>query len=53
MGVPFWRPGHLDRARNGDTSFRGRPAGRVNGVEAATVKLFLDANTIGGRHGSG
>jgi len=54
MGVPFWREDVAIRAERVSVRFEeGMPAA-LNGVEHHdAVKLLLEANAIGGRHGLG
>ena len=54
MGVPFWRDDIAGQTRNGDGRVRRRQPARSTGNGFKdSVRLMLDANAIGGRHGLG
>jgi argininosuccinate synthase len=54
MGVPFWRDDCVVRAEKVTVGFmEGQPVALNGQTFADPVALFLEANTIGGRHGLG
>ena len=54
MGVPFWRENVAIKPEDGDHPLRRGPAGGAQRVSYDDpVKLVLEANAIGGRHGLG